>query len=164
MGNGQQIRIREDRWLERGVLGGPNNQQDPNMVVELIDSIGKQWKGQLLGNLFEEQVINEILATPLPIISTEDKLVWSASQFGYYSVKSGYNQLRKIETTQDNKQASTSYQMPNSLWGKIWKLKTLPKVRFFMWSICQNTLPTRVNLYKRKLLPEPYCPMCRKEP
>lgn len=34
---GEAIGIIEDRWLKRGVIGGPVNENDPQQVVELIN-------------------------------------------------------------------------------------------------------------------------------
>jgi hypothetical protein len=33
-------------------------------------------------------------------------------------------------------------------------------VKLFAWRACQNLLPTRDNLYKRKVIQDPSCPCC----
>jgi hypothetical protein len=40
-------------------------------------------------------------------------------------------------------------------------MKTNPKVKFFIWRACQNALPTKENLWKRKISPDPLCDLCR---
>jgi len=37
VGDGKLIRIREDKWLTLGVIGGPTNKYDPVMVAKLIN-------------------------------------------------------------------------------------------------------------------------------
>jgi len=50
-----------------------------------------------------------------------------------------------------------SYQALRSLRNEIWKLQTFPKIKFLIWSICNNVLSTKENLHKRNLLPDPTC-------
>lgn len=38
------------------------------------------------------------------------------------------------------------------LWTQIWSLDVPPKIRTFLWSICQNALPTRENLLESLLV------------
>ena len=61
VGNGQQINIREDKWLKRGRIGGPENEGDPTMVHELLNRETSTWKEPVLRRIFEEQVVHEIL-------------------------------------------------------------------------------------------------------
>lgn len=60
-------------------------------------------------------------------------------------------------------QATTSFQPSPELWKNIWKLQTPSKVKNFMWCLCQNALPTKDNLFRRKILPDPICPLCTHE-
>lgn len=39
-----------------------------------------------------------------------------------------------------------------SFWRKPWKVKVPSKVRNFGWKVCQNILPTKVNLFHRKII------------
>jgi len=50
------------------------------------------------------------------------------------------------------------------LWNEIWKLQALPKIKFLLWRICNNTLLTKENLHKRNLLPDSTCQLCGKAP
>lgn len=49
------------------------------------------------------------------------------------------------------------------LWRKVWSLRVPAVVRSFLWRVCTNSLPTKENLYSRKFVPDPLCPMCGKE-
>lgn len=78
-----------------------------------------------------------------------------------YTMKSGYNYIKHIENSNIHGRASSSYQIPQKLWRKIWTMKTVPKLRIFMWSLCHNALSTKENLYHRRIIPDPICKLCQ---
>ncbi|KAK9993559.1 hypothetical protein SO802_023262 [Lithocarpus litseifolius] len=45
-------------------------------------------------------------------------------------------------------------------WKKIWSLHAPNKIKTFTWRACHNILPTKENLYHRKVLDEPLCEAC----
>jgi hypothetical protein len=46
----------------------------------------------------------------------------------------------------------------NTLWKKIWSINSPRVVKMFLWNACSNILPTKENLYKRKIANDP--PIC----
>ncbi|KAK9986113.1 hypothetical protein SO802_031064 [Lithocarpus litseifolius] len=42
----------------------------------------------------------------------------------------------------------------------IWKLNVPPKVRNFVWRACNDILPTRANLFRKKVCTDPLCAIC----
>jgi hypothetical protein len=42
----------------------------------------------------------------------------------------------------------------------LWKMKVLHAVKIFMWRASINALPTKANLFKRKIMKELLCPLC----
>jgi len=54
--------------------------------------------------------------------------------------------------------------IPKFLWQKIWNLNTMAKIKIFIWSMCHKNLPTRKNLCKRTIAPDPLYPICRQFP
>ena len=46
------------------------------------------------------------------------------------------------------------------LWDKIWQCNVPRVVKLFLWQACNNVLPTKENLYKRKITSDPLCPVC----
>ena len=46
------------------------------------------------------------------------------------------------------------------IWKKIWQLHVASKIRRFGWKACQDTLPGRVNLVRRKIITETGCQCC----
>ncbi|XP_075665246.1 uncharacterized protein LOC142634880 [Castanea sativa] len=45
-------------------------------------------------------------------------------------------------------------------WRRLWKMKALNKIKILLWRTCSETLPTRCNLLRRKVLDDPTCPQC----
>ncbi|XP_050240907.1 uncharacterized protein LOC126689771 [Quercus robur] len=52
----------------------------------------------------------------------------------------------------------------SQVWAKVWKMKVSNKIRVFAWRACQNILPTRENLFRRKVAPDAYCERCNQVP
>lgn len=82
---------------------------------------------------------------------------------GSYTVKSGYFTTRDRAVKPPLTSATSSYQTNPDLWKHIWHSDTLPKVKQFLWNISQNALPTMDNLHRRKIVPDPLCPICKHE-
>lgn len=93
MGTGENIKIKEDRWLKYGIIGGPANQNDPKRVTDLINKEEMKWDKQTIRHFFEDNLADEILAVPLNPQKTSDKIVWRATKTGEFSIKSAYNML-----------------------------------------------------------------------
>jgi hypothetical protein len=49
------------------------------------------------------------------------------------------------------------------LWKQIWKIHTSQVVKVSMWRACHNVLPTKANLFCRKVTEDPLCPLCDTE-
>lgn len=160
VGDGTHIKIHEDQWLSRGKLVGPAARDEPKMVAELIEPEHNRWDVSLLHRFFDVETTTEIQAIPIRPHHTADQLIWTDDPHGQYSVKRGYHTIRRTASTTNENRASSSYQPPNLLWKSIWKLHLPPKIRIFLWSICQNALPTRDNLFQRHISPDPVCALC----
>ncbi|XP_042950268.1 uncharacterized protein LOC122282378 [Carya illinoinensis] len=98
---------------------------------------------------------------PLSQTGARDRLIWLGSKNGSYSVKSGYHFLKNM---QDNSQGQSSNEMQlQERWTCCWQFKIPQAAKVFMWRVCLEALPTRVNLHKRKILKSPMCPICLSE-
>lgn len=124
VGNGEKINIREDKWLPRGLIGGPANRDDPTLVSELLVREEAKWKEQKLSELFDCETTREILAIFLNPQLLADKLAWTPTKAGIFTVKSAYNRLREKTITSNQNRASSSFQAPKVLWNKIWQANT----------------------------------------
>jgi len=55
---------------------------------------------------------------------------------------------------------SSSASQSNPYWQHLWKIKVPRSVTLFLWRACNEILPTNKNLFKRKVVPAPVCPLC----
>lgn len=62
---------------------------------------------------------------------------------------------------QDQLKGQTSYtHKQNKIYSALWKLVITPIVKIFLLRACLEGLPTNNNLFKRKMLENPNCPIC----
>lgn len=95
VGDGSKIKIREDKWLHRGIIEGPVNVNEPALVSELIDKEQGRWDDVKIAAHFDEQLAEEILTIPIKPQTEADQLVWTGTQAGKYTVKSAYNYIKE---------------------------------------------------------------------
>ena len=50
-----------------------------------------------------------------------------------------------------------------NIWGILWKMVMPNAEKKFMWRACNDLLPTKVNLYRRKIVDDDKCPICNME-
>ncbi|XP_041009493.1 uncharacterized protein LOC121253558 [Juglans microcarpa x Juglans regia] len=65
-----------------------------------------------------------------------------------------------VET--DKGQASTSNNQ-TEIWSIIWKLNIPNAAKVFIWRAYLESLPTNANIFKRKMVDSPNCPICLRE-
>ncbi|KAI9160611.1 hypothetical protein LWI28_009943 [Acer negundo] len=86
----------------------------------------------------------------------DDFLLWHFDKTCMYYVQSGYR-----IATENALFASVSNQAMSSKWWELlWSLNVPPKVCIFIWRACWNALPFLENLWKRKSVDNPVCPLC----
>ncbi|XP_058726215.1 uncharacterized protein LOC131597540 [Vicia villosa] len=86
IGDGRNISVMGDPWL-RGCrsdwVKGPQNYGVYDLSVNaLLSNDGKQWNGQLIRELFDSEVVHDILQTPLVGDVEVDKWVWKNERSG----------------------------------------------------------------------------------
>lgn len=87
----------------------------------------------------------------------EDKLFWPFNQLGLYTVKFIYRFLYKSQSCDDQE-----YQPEiNDLWKKFWGLAVQTKVHNFLWRAIKNSIPSKTNLKRRKIIPKDICDHCK---
>lgn len=116
------------------------------------------WKTSLVREIFMEHEANSILSIPLSLTLPVDKVVWTAVVNRKFSVKSTYHLGR--EGVRKNGGESSETSIMQRFWRKIWKAEVPNKVRCFGWRACLNILPTKLNLFHRKVIHDPSCEAC----
>nr|POE76056.1 putative ribonuclease h protein [Quercus suber] len=125
-------------------------------VESLINPDAVSWNIPLLNDLFLPRDIALIKSIPLSNIAAEDKLFWPFTPSGIYSVKSGYRFLCKVQSLDDHSYQSDT----DSIWKKVWGLAVQPKIRNFLWCAIKDTIPTKANLKRRRVIPSDCCDHC----
>jgi hypothetical protein len=123
VGNGNNIRIWEDRWInpQAGKSTWTPKPANPTIttVNELIDPSLNRWKTQLISQTFWPIETNQILQIPLPSPNIEDTISWQGTKDGTYTVRSGYNAQIEWETSNNNQPQSSNNQIDNNIWNKL---------------------------------------------
>ena len=130
-------------------------------VSNLIDPVQRVWKEQVLDRYlfeFEAAVIKRI---PLCQSIQDDILIWPWNPNGVYSIKSEYQLLQRASQAQQP--SHSMVENLNPLWDKIWVLNVPAKVKNLAWHACQNSLPTKTNRVKRKVIAESVCDNCKQQ-
>ena len=131
-------------------------------VANLFDDNLGEWNTRIIDEQFLPFEARSIKSIPLCISSQQDYLHWLLERNGSYSMKSGYK-LLCVDSSRGK--ASSSNSAANMVfWFGIWKLKMPRKVKHFLWRPCTNSLPTKVNLMKQKILVDPLCHCYGKQP
>ena len=100
-----------------------------------------------------------ICKIPLSRRNIVDSVVWLHTENGKYSVKFGYHVARKVMRKDDGFGSSNGVG-GQQVWKKIWQLHMPNKLKIFGWRACQDILPTRVNLFRMKIITEKGCQCC----
>ena len=159
IGNGEQILICKDNWIPRPETFRPLSIQNLPAEATVSEFINaeNQWDHRKVQQWFWEEDANEILRIQLPRKLRMDEIIWHFDKKGVYAVKSGYQLVLKMKYPD---KPSCSYKGLNH-WNRLWTLQLPEKIKIFMWRAGQNLLPTAENLWKKKILAEPHCQVCK---
>ena len=94
-----------------------------------------------------------IQATPLSFTSRGgDKLTWAGNPRGIFDLKSAYSLAMEAIPVSP---FSASW---------IWKAKTLPRIKTFLWMCSHNSIGMKSCLLRRGVVNDEMCPVCQREP
>ncbi|KAL4614417.1 hypothetical protein ACB092_07G052900 [Castanea dentata] len=153
IGIGEAVQIKEDWWL----LGRancfvispvPSLAPDVN-ISSLIDQDRVAWKTKVVQQMFLPHEADIILDIPLSIRRPDDRIIWAHMPSGMFTTCSAYKMLVSCDTS-----SSVGH----------WQLRVLNKIKNFVWRICNNALPTMVNLYRHHIIPSASCAQCNALP
>ena len=166
VGNGKNIRIGKDRWINIPanfrVQSVPKILTDTATVSQLIDENTKWWNLALLEQLFNKEEIMAIKSISISAMDQDDMLIWRGTTNGSFSVRSTYHIQKEGEALQ---QAGGSWSSKRvAIWQNIWKLQLPNSDKHFLWRACHEILLSRDNLCFQKIIMDPSCPICEREP
>lgn len=170
VGDGERIRFWEDKWLPQQYTLTPKTPRaypNPHLRIKDLFIPGtKTWDEQKLRNLIEEREVASVLSIRPSSTGVKDKIFWSYTTSGTYSVKSGYYTQRQMDLTasQNTQVPSSPYlNLRNKLSARIWRLNIPPKIKMFWWRILHNGIPVADNLSKRGIKIAKDCQTCGEE-
>ena len=126
----------------------------------LIDEGTRKWNVEMIDGIFAPQEAEEIKNIPLARKDTEDSLFWPLENDGRNSCKTGYRLLKEDEV---GPQVAVQQDHEKGFWNKIWALECPNKVRNLIWRACHNSLPSKCNLFQRRIILEQCCDRCKAE-
>ncbi|XP_048502850.1 uncharacterized protein LOC125498647 [Beta vulgaris subsp. vulgaris] len=121
-----------------------------NLKVNDVIDEHRQWDKTRLLTLVSAHVVQSILSIFLPSLEGMHSLVWGLSPDGEYSVKTGALLVQGIALRPP---------LPTPF-SWIWKMRVPPKVKNFLWKVCQDGLPTKDQLQTSHVFTLQECCFC----
>ena len=143
VGNGQDILVWNDFWVGYFKLKDYLLSNIPHgllniKVSDLINLTTWSWNLVTISPFLSSDLLHKILAIPLPLNACPDQCHWRHTYNGIFSIKYAYNYLLS---------SRQQVPLPSLPWHNLWKIRVQPKVKFFLWLLCHDKLPTRLLLY-----------------
>ncbi|GER28347.1 ribonuclease H-like superfamily protein [Striga asiatica] len=162
IGDGRSTRIWNEPWLlfpsQSRLTGNYFEHHNIEWVYQLFDESGTRWNANLIRNIFVEQDATAILSIPLQNLHQPDKLIWHLNPKGEFTVKSAYKKSLRLVLLSLNRPKSSSCNIQlKRMWQVTWSLKIKHKLKYFMWRVLHNAMPTARNLWLRKSQPHHNC-------
>lgn len=161
IGNGSETKLWDDLWLPIHPPRPPIPIDDAphtfHLVSDLMNDSHNGWDDMKLSASIipeERQIIERIRLSSQNIY---DLLGWHYTSSDIYTVKSRY----WLATHSDFQQVDIP--PPPGLLEfqeKIWKLKTAPKLKHFLWRLFSNALAIGTTLSHRGIITAPQCRSC----
>lgn len=168
VGDGKTTRVWIDKWIddpEEG-LRAPwikNVVFDVNLMASsLIDTETKRWNECKLAEVFVQGDVEMIMKNQ-PVVERQDFFTWKFNKSGEMTVKSAYWLASSLKI-KDQIPEALALPSTNELKEKVWKVKTLPKIRVFLWKALSSALPTADLICARGMKIDQRCQTCGREP
>lgn len=157
LGDGVDINAVKDPWIHgttdfcvtQGIEYGTNHIP----VSSFFQSDSRSWEVERVKSFFTEADARLILAMRIPQTNVVDRLAWTRTTNGQYTVKTGYQLWHE-----SNVGVGTIIQ--SNGWNKLWRLNLPHKIKIFLWRFCRNNVPVRRRLSAKGVRLPITCPMC----
>lgn len=141
------------------LIHSPHHRLEANTKVSaLIDRTSGWWNTHLLQDNFREDEIARICSICPSPFQAPDTLIWKGTSHGQFSVRSAY--FLELNRQRQSMGESFGAREEEDFWQELWKVEAPAVVKKILWKVGNDILPTKLNLFKKKVLPEPGCPIC----
>lgn len=165
IGTGAETKVWEDAWIpsEPPRPARPAHTEfDADIKVHhLIDFDSKEWNLDVISAMIHPDDIPQILAIKISKTGRRDGYSWKHTKSGHYSVKTGYD----IAVDQRKQARFDPIVEPsvNPLKKKLWKLKTVRKIKHFLWQALSGYVSSASKLVERHCGTDKTCQRCGAE-
>ena len=154
---GSSVNIWHDLWipsLQGFIPSTPLVPPTQHLVAELLIPGTCIWNKDLLLSLFDLPTINHNQQIHLIASLAEDTAFWACNPSGDFTIKSALliDQFARF---------SYSGPLLSKSWKKLWSLKINERLKFFLWEIAWDVIPSKNFLHKRIQDLDPTCPRCQ---
>jgi len=167
VGDEHSIKIWGDRWIPKPTsfmvqspMMGTSFTSDSTLDSLMDRKIGG-WNVALLRSTFLAEEADVISKIPNTTSFKVDCLVWQGTKIGSFFVRSAYHLRKALQQRTFGECCSPTNN--SDIWKVIWYLRVPNPVKVFMWRACHNLLPTKLNLFKRKVVDFNICPCDERE-
>lgn len=165
IGDGKFVDIWKDKWVPTPssfCIQPPIHHLPGSSKVEvLIDSEIGAWYRNLIYQLFTPEEARQILSIPLSHLGAADKLIWSSTTDGRFTVKLAYH--LELERTKGLEGEQSNQDQEEPYWKALWDLNIQEQSNNFFWRACNELLLTKENLLKKHIIDTSLCPVCERE-
>jgi len=134
IGNGEQVRIWGDKWIpsssDHHIHSSAQNLPSGASVAALMDPATGWWNYELINATFTPMDTSKICSVVPSPLSQEDKLIWTGSKKGCFTVRSAYY-LEMERRNHDTGESSNSGEN-QSRWKIVWDWKWPPVMKNFL--------------------------------
>lgn len=167
VGNGGNTRVWLDDWVE-DPQEGLRRPWIKNITFDVrlkasafINQATRRWNETALQEIFVPGYV-ELIMQRQPVVSQEDFHSWKFNKNGNFTVKSAYWLACSIKTQSLQPEAKMRQSL-NSLKELTWKVKTLPKIKIFLWKSLNEALPVAEILRRSGMKVDERCHLCGRD-
>ena len=90
-------------------------------------------------------------------------MIWMHQKKRMFTIKSTHKVAREVLRGRRVAESSRGC-IRKRIWFSLWKLRIPNKIKVFKWRACNEILPTKLNLSKRRVIDDAMCPICLRFP
>lgn len=157
IGDGRRVKFWSDKWLssrslmEEAVMVLPSEYKE--LTVRDFWQEGRGWMMERISPFVSVNKRLELGAVVLDnVTGARDRISWSKSTDGGFTVKSAYTMLTTSSIPQPNVE---------SFFNRIWRVVAPERVRMFLWLVGNQAIMTNAERYRRHLCESSICTVCK---